>query len=106
MIEIEKYKCNDKNESTARERYYVEKLNANLNQQVPGRTEKEYKKQYCADNNETIKQCNKQYRDSNKEQLKLKASTKYNCQCGGTYIHANQARHNKTKKHTTFINNT
>jgi hypothetical protein len=35
MIEIEKYPCHDKNEARARERYWYELLNANLNMICP-----------------------------------------------------------------------
>ena len=35
MIEIEKYPCNDKNEACARERYWYELLNANMNTYCP-----------------------------------------------------------------------
>ena len=43
MIEIEKFPCNDGNEARARERYYLEKLNANLNSSVPSRAHSEYR---------------------------------------------------------------
>ena len=35
MIEIEKYPCNDGHEARARERYWCEQLNANLNTRTP-----------------------------------------------------------------------
>lgn len=35
MIEIEKYSCKDKNEARARERYWYEKLSANINMRSP-----------------------------------------------------------------------
>jgi hypothetical protein len=35
MIEIEKYPCNDKNKACARERYWYELLNANMNTYCP-----------------------------------------------------------------------
>ena len=80
MIEIEKYPCQDKNESSARERYWKEHFNATLNVCVPARTQKEYyadnadkikqvHKQYYVDNADKIKQVHKQYREENKEQI-------------------------------------
>jgi hypothetical protein len=49
MIEIEKYPCNDNNECLARERYWKEFFNANMNTQIPGifneLGQKEYHKQ-------------------------------------------------------------
>lgn len=62
MVEIEKYPCNDSNEAHARERYYLELLNAKLNIQIPTRTIQEY----CIDNKEKIKQ----YKEDNKEKLR------------------------------------
>ena len=66
MVEIEKYPCNDSNEAHARERYYLELLNAKLNIQIPTRTNQEYYKKYSEDNKEKIKQ----YREDNKEKRK------------------------------------
>jgi hypothetical protein len=42
MVEIEKYPCNDHNESVARERFWKEHFNANMNINIPGRTKKEW----------------------------------------------------------------
>jgi predicted GIY-YIG superfamily endonuclease len=42
MIEIEKFSCNDSNEATARERYWFEILQAQLNTLFPQRTREEY----------------------------------------------------------------
>ena len=49
MIEVEKYPCNDNNEARARERYWFELINANMNTIKPFITEDEklkYKKEY------------------------------------------------------------
>jgi hypothetical protein len=45
MIVIEKYPCDDKLEGKQRKRYFIEKLHATLNKQIPSRT----KTQYCLD---------------------------------------------------------
>jgi acyl-ACP thioesterase len=42
MVEIEKYTCDDGNEARARERYWVESLNAKLNRCIPNRKHKEW----------------------------------------------------------------
>lgn len=70
MIEIEKYPCNDRQEAVARERFWYEHLNADLNVQVPNRSQKEYKKLYDENNKEEIKEKNKEYREQNKEKIK------------------------------------
>lgn len=89
MIEIEKYPCNDGNEARARERYWYETLNANINNNVPNRSIKEYRKKY----NET-----------NKEKIKEKRNIKNVCECGSSYTCRNKSTHFKTKKHINFIN--
>jgi hypothetical protein len=66
MIEIEKYKCNDKYEAEKRERYYIESLRATLNQQIPTRTHAEYK----IDKKDEIKETYKQYKIDNKDKIK------------------------------------
>jgi hypothetical protein len=87
MIEIEKYSCNDSNEASARERYWVELLKANLNMNTPSRTRKEryndnkeklleYQKEYRIENKDVIKEKNKEYKELNKEVLKEKAREK------------------------------
>jgi hypothetical protein len=52
MVAIEKYPCNDANESTTRERYWFERLNFSLNMNIPNRSQLEYYKQYQSDNKE------------------------------------------------------
>ena len=73
MIEIEKYPCNDNNEACARERYYYELLNAELNTRCP-----------------TI----------NKEKIKAHKSKVCVCNiCDSKYTHNNKSRHEKSKFH-------
>ena len=95
MIEIEKYPCNDSNEALARERYWIENLNSQMNKIIPQRTKSEYReankdpiklhnkvyydinrekiikqnKEYIKNNKESIKQYQSQYRENNKEHL-------------------------------------
>jgi len=73
MIEVEKYPCNDFNEASTRERYWYEQLNANLNTQIPLRTQKEY----CETNKEQILEYQKEYYETNKEQLLEKQKEYY-----------------------------
>ena len=70
MIEIEKYPCDDGNEARTRERYWIEALKANLNCNVPIRTDLEselYPHSYREINKEKIKE----YRQCNKEKLNI-----------------------------------
>lgn len=79
MIEIEKYSCNDGNKSHARERYWYEELNANMNSNIPNRINKEYnkinkvknkKKIYYNINKDIIKDQQKKYYEINKDKIK------------------------------------
>jgi hypothetical protein len=88
MIEIEKYCCNDGNEATARERYWFETLNSNMNNNVPNRSDKEYQEQYYI---------------NNKEKKNEKRKHKIVCECGGEYSYNNKSQHFKTKKHQNYI---
>jgi group I intron endonuclease len=92
MVEIEKYPCNDSNEAHARERYYLELLNAKLNIQIPTRTNQEYYKKYSEDNKEKIKQ----YREDNKE--KIKQYREDNKEKRKQYIEANKEKIAEYKK--------
>lgn len=62
MVMIEEYKCNDKLELHARERYYLEQLGATLNMCIPSRTKKEYDEK----NKEKIKEYQKEYQKTDK----------------------------------------
>ena len=70
MIEIEKYPCSNKYEACKREQHYYEKLNANLNDCVPG-SRFISQKQYNEQNKERIKLYQKAYKEQNKERIKL-----------------------------------
>ena len=66
MVEIEKFNCIDGNEARARERYWLENLQANLNIHVPSRTQQEYKKKYDIEHREENKIYAKEYREKQK----------------------------------------
>jgi hypothetical protein len=143
MIEVEKYPCCDGNEARARERHWIETLNANLNCTSPFKTQEEQKelkkkidKEYAIKNKETIKEYKrnyhllnrdavlnkaKEYRENNPEQkkesdrvyrlnnldkIKERKTAPYICECGCTIQWDKKARHLKTKKHLTLINET
>lgn len=78
MIEIEKYPCKDKRELEARERYWFELLNADLNVTPPFKTEdekNEYRKKWHEDdkknNPEKYIEQGKVSREKRKEQRKI-----------------------------------
>ena len=125
MIEIEKFQdCNDINEAIARERYYYELLNAKLNTNYPARNIKEYRecnkdknKTYRLQNKDKIYEYSKEYRENNKNKIKeyydknkdkineIK-KTPYICNiCNGRYTYNHRAKHFKSIKHQTALNN-
>jgi len=95
IIEIEK--C-DENQRFHRERFWIEKLKC-LNKVIPLQTKKEYCEKNKGKKADYDKEYKKQYREKNKEKL----SEKFDCECGGKYVHNSKARHFKTKKHQDFL---
>jgi len=82
MIEIEKYPCKDRPEAVARERVIQTEMKATLNSDIPGRTDKEYKKEYYENNHEKLLEYQKEYRQDNHEKIKEQQKQKITCECG------------------------
>jgi len=111
---IENYPCNNKDELTSREGYWIKKFDC-VNKVIIGRTKqqwtidnaeklKEMKQEYYIDNKEKLKaRSNKRYIEKKEEILKLH-SEKINCECGITYTYGHKSRHFKTIKHLNYIN--
>ena len=96
MIELEKfYCCRDRNEAVARERFYYETLNANLNSQVPTRTKAEYMA--------THKEEKSLYDSVRRTKLHDIINEPHVCVCGGKYTSKHKTTHLKTSKHKTWI---
>ena len=117
MIEVENFSCNDGNEAKARERYYIELLNATLNKCIPLRTKQEYYndnkehfKDYYEDNKEQIKKRDKQYRNNNKKELQEKHKQYYIDnkiqlqEKHKQYYNDNKLRHELSLMHQKYIN--
>ena len=108
VIEIEKFPCNDKNEATARERMYMEQLNANLNTVCPTRTRVEnleYWRQVYSENRESKIEDQKKRYEINREDILKKHKVKYDCECGGKYTYATKQTHFKRNIHKTYLQN-
>jgi predicted GIY-YIG superfamily endonuclease len=103
MLEIEKYPCNDKNECLARERYWKEYFNANMNTRIPGLLNElgiqEYHKQ------PHILEYNKKYYINNIEKIHKFKNKKFNCVCGGKHTYANRHQHFKSQTHQNYLDN-
>lgn len=79
IILVEEFKCENKNQLEARERYFIEN-NECINKNIPTRTLKEYlevnkdtilkkKKEHYEANKEELLKKNKEYREANKEAI-------------------------------------
>ena len=66
MLQIEEYPCANGNEAKARERYWIEELNAKLNIAIPNRSKSEWYEQ----NKDKISQQQKEYKQINKDKIK------------------------------------
>ena len=80
MIQIEEYKFNTRNELNARERHWIETLQAKLNKNIPTRTDKEYyesHKDEAKDYYESHKDKIKEYKLKNKELIRIKKKDYY-----------------------------
>tara|TARA_R110002153_G_scaffold70049_1_gene184525 strand:+ start:1275 stop:1754 length:480 start_codon:yes stop_codon:yes gene_type:complete len=86
IVLVEKYPCANVYEAKARERYFYETLNANMNTQNPCRSAPEYIEEH-------------------KEEIRLKKARRERCQCGGTYTMSHRARHYNTYKHMKGVSN-
>ena len=95
MILIEQYEAKSKLDLHARERHWLETLNATLNGYIPTRTDAEYYK----DNIEYYNEYHKQYRKNNSDKINRKIT----CKCGGKYTYRNTAQHQNSLKHQTYI---
>jgi hypothetical protein len=91
MIEIEKYPCCDNYEARARERYWYELINANMNSQRPQITVDE--RIYYL----------KKYRELNKSLINEKQNQKSKCLCGSCYTNKNKQQHFRSNKHIKYL---
>jgi hypothetical protein len=123
---VERYSCTTSKELCVREGYWVKELGATLNTQIPGRTMHQYrddtkdqKKKYRDDHKEHASAVAKKrydikrdeilakgkiFRQMNKEKIAKRDGEKFVCECGGNYSRQAKARHFKTNKHQTYLN--
>ena len=107
IVLLENYSCNNRDELRARERYYIELYkNICVNKVIPYRTENEHlkvNKEYRDKNKEQIKIQRKQYRDNNIEKIREKKLLKMTCECGLEINKNHRTRHIKTLKHIALL---
>ena len=90
IVQLEEANFDTKYELRARERHYLELLNATLNKCVPNRTNAESVKNYFI---------------NNRDEIKIKHKIKCNCVCGGKYTHQGKVQHFRTNKHLLYMAN-
>lgn len=107
MIQIELYECETKLEARARENYWCETLNANLNTHIPNQTRKEYyeknkekdnltSKEYRLNNLETVTKYYKEYYQENKISI-LQEKKEYYLKNKDTINEKKYAYHNENR---------
>jgi hypothetical protein len=97
MILIEMFPCTNHLESSQRERFWCENLNATLNSMIPSRSSKEYTFDH--------KERKQQYDVANKEHIRTQQKTVIYCQCGSSYTRCHKSHHEQTKKHQEYVKN-
>jgi len=113
MILVEEFPCGSKLEASKRERYWIEELKATLNKNVPSRTgteyyqdnkdkKLEYQEQYYQNNRDTRLEYQEQYNLVNRDKILEQKKEKYECHCGGKFIHTHRARHLASKLHKSY----
>ena len=108
--EVEKLENVTIEELHFREGYVIRNTENVVNKHIPGRTRLEYTKE----NTEKKKLSNKAYRGNHKDQIKQyyeddktniseQRKIKMNCVCGCIFRECGIARHNKSKRHLSYI---
>ena len=91
---IEEYPCENKYQLIQKEGHYIKTIPC-VNKNIPGRSTKEFQKQYRDNHKDYFEQ----YRDNHKEY----SQTKFNCICGGYHTRNHKSHHEKTKKHINYM---
>ena len=118
---IEDYPCEGKEELRKREGELIKDIGT-LNQRIAGRSKKEYNKFWSEENREKIyeqarqrridnpektksnaKKHRKAFNERHKEELKAKASIKFDCECGGKYTAGHKHEHMNSKRHLKYL---
>lgn len=80
IIKVCDYPCESVEEKAIKEREYYDKLDADLNINIPNRRVDDYRDEY-----------------------RNRQNTNYDCFCGGRYTYANKQKHFRSKKHVQNI---
>lgn len=116
IVLLENAPCNNKEELLRAERKWIEQLDC-VNRTIPTRSYTEWvkdnadkvrenSKQYRMDNTESIREYQRTYKDANRQHINEYKKRLFDCPCGSTYRKNEKARHERTTKHTTWLNAT
>lgn len=119
MQVIKQFKCETKKELHKEEQKYIDELKPSLNTANPYKTKEEQEernKKWHQDNKERIKEKRKKYRQDNRERTNETAKKRYQdnkekmketieCECGSVIRKLEIMRHNRSKKHQSYLNN-
>lgn len=103
VVMLEEYpECKSGEELLKYEREHMEMLGATLNKVVIGRTMKEW----CEDNKGKLQVYFQEYRENNKDEIRVKAREKVKCDfCGSMISKSNIKQHQRSKKCLAHQNN-
>lgn len=111
IILIENFPCISKEELHAREAYWIRKLDC-INKVIPGRKKQEYRKteeykskakHWPSNSRESKSECFKKWYDTHQDHIKNRRLSRSICECGNRYRSIDKARHERSKKHKTFL---
>ena len=104
---LEDFSCSSKQQLNSREKFHITN-NICVNKLSPINTIEENKEmkakinqRWYQDNHDKILKQQKEYRQENKDKI----NEKIKCECNGHYTRQSKSKHEKTKKHTNFLNN-
>ena len=112
---LKEYPCNNKQQLVREEGYWILHYKDRDDYREDNKEQIAAKRKECVEaNREQIaakaKAYNKEYHEANKEQKIEKAkeyyeanNSKHQCPCGGKYIKANKAQHEKTNRHLEYL---
>ena len=95
---LEECHINNTHELRVIEGTYQQEMDC-VNKHIAGLTQKESGKKYYESHKAELAEKDKKWREENKAKL----TEKFNCECGGKFTYEHKSQHEKTTKHTNYI---
>jgi len=97
IVLLENYPCHSRYELERRERTWIETYySINVNILKPAMNTEEKLRLNA--------ECSRRYRENHKEQIEIRRSQKFECECGGKYVLRHKSTHKKSKRHIKYFN--